>query len=246
MEHRDRTALVTGAAGAIGRAAVAGLARAGAHVVMVDKNEEALRDAAAPHAGSVTSVVLDLADPGGVAASLGTVLEARSAVDILVNSAGILSNSKLADTTWADLRAIQQINVDAAVLLTQAVVPGMLNKGWGRIINITSYAAKCGGLTAGTGYTISKSGLIGLTFSVAREFAAHGITVNGLAPAYVMSPMVSEALSEAERASLLEAIPVHRFCAPEEVAHAIEFLASEKAGFITGEIIDMNGGLQFD
>ena len=119
-------------------------------------------------------------------------------------------------------------------------------KGWGRIVNIASYAAKCGGLTAGTAYTVSKAGLVGLTFSVAREVAAEGITVNAIAPAYVMSPMVSEMLTEAQRAEQLAQIPVGRFCRPEEVAHAVMFLASPLAASITGEVIDMNGGLQFD
>lgn len=122
----------------------------------------------------------------------------------------------------------------------------MVENGWGRIVNIASWAAKCGGLTAGTAYTVSKSAMIGLTFSVARELAAKGVTANAIAPAYVMSPMVSEQLTQADRDALLEAIPVRRFCTPNEVAHAVTFLASEQAGFITGEVVDMNGGLQFD
>ena len=117
---------------------------------------------------------------------------------------------------------------------------------WGRIINMSSYAAKCGGLTAGAAYSVSKSALIGLTFATARETAADGITANAIAPAYVMSPMVSEQLTEVQRRNQLAEIPVGRFCKPEEVAHAVSFLASPLAGFITGEVIDMNGGLHFD
>jgi 3-oxoacyl-[acyl-carrier protein] reductase len=111
---------------------------------------------------------------------------------------------------------------------------------------MSSYAAKSGGLTAGTAYSVSKAAIIGLTFSTAREFAGAGITANAIAPAYVMSPMVSEQLTEAQRQQQMAQIPVGRFCEPEEVAHAVMFLASPLSGFITGEVIDMNGGFHFD
>ena len=138
------------------------------------------------------------------------------------------------------------VNLDSAFFLSQQVVPHMKAQRWGRIVNITSWAWKAGGLTAGTAYTTSKGGMVSLTFSIAREFAGDGITVNGVAPCYVMTRMVSEQLTEKQRTALLDNIPVRRFCEPDEVAHAVRFLVSPKAGFITGEIIDMNGGLQFD
>jgi 3-oxoacyl-[acyl-carrier protein] reductase len=164
----------------------------------------------------------------------------------LVNNVGILSNNKIAETDIDEWRRVQAINVESALLLCQAVLPGMRERRWGRIINISSYAAKSGGLTAGTAYSVSKSAMIGLTFAVARETAGEGITVNAIAPAYVMSPMISEQLTAEQRAAQLAQIPVGRFCEPEEVAHTVSFLASSLAGFITGEVIDMNGGLQFD
>jgi 3-oxoacyl-[acyl-carrier protein] reductase len=111
---------------------------------------------------------------------------------------------------------------------------------------MSSYAAKSGGLTAGTAYSVSKTAMLGLTFAIAREVAGDGVTVNAIAPAYVMSPMVSDQLTEDQRQAQLAAIPVGRFCQPEEVAHAVMFLTSPLAGFITGEVIDMNGGLHFD
>jgi 3-oxoacyl-[acyl-carrier protein] reductase len=141
---------------------------------------------------------------------------------------------------------VNAVNVDAAFLLSQAFLPGMRQRKWGRIVNVSSYAAKSGGLTAGTAYSVSKSALIGLTFSIARETAGEGITSNAIAPAYVMSPMISEQLTEEQRQRQLAQIPVGRFCEPEEVAHTVEFLISPLAGFITGEVIDMNGGLHFD
>jgi len=138
------------------------------------------------------------------------------------------------------------VNLDGAFLLRQQVLPHLKAQRWGRIINIASFAWKSGGLTSGTAYSASKAGLVGLTFTIAKETAALGITVNGIAPTYVMTPMVTEQLTEEQRQAQLAAIPVHRFCEPEEVAHTVRFLSSPLAGFITGEIIDMNGGFQFD
>jgi 3-oxoacyl-[acyl-carrier protein] reductase len=181
-----------------------------------------------------------------ITAASAELIETFGSVDILVNNAGVLSNNKILDTSLEGWRRVSGINFEAAFLLIRAFLPGMRATKWGRIINMSSYAAKCGGLTAGTAHSVSKSALIGLTFATARETARDGITANAIALAYVMSPMVSEQLTDDQRRSQLAQIPVGRFCTPEEVAHAVLFLASPLAGFITGEVIDMNGGLQFD
>jgi 3-oxoacyl-[acyl-carrier protein] reductase len=122
----------------------------------------------------------------------------------------------------------------------------MKARRWGRIVNTCSFAMKSGGLTAGTAYTVSKGALQALTFSLAREVTAFGVTVNGIAPAYVKTPMVTEQLTEEQRQKLIAQIPVGRFAEPEEFAHCVRFFVSPLAGFITGEILDLNGGLQFD
>jgi 3-oxoacyl-[acyl-carrier protein] reductase len=244
MPLTGKTAVVTGAAGAIGTAVAGALAAAGARVVLIDLAKGPL-EALAARLGA-RSVCVDLADPQAVAQGARDVLRASDRVDILVNNAGILSNAKMAATTLDEWHRVQAINVDAAFLLSQAFLPGMRAARWGRVINMSSYAAKSGGLTAGTAYSVSKTAMIGLTFSIAREVAGEGVTANAVAPAYVMSPMVSDQLSVDQQAAQLASIPVGRFCQPEEVAHAVMFLASPLAGFITGEVIDMNGGLHFD
>jgi 3-oxoacyl-[acyl-carrier protein] reductase len=222
-----RTAVVTGAAGTMGRAVVRFLEQDGAKVYGLDL-----------HGG----IVCDVSDPGAVKQTMRKI----GAVDILVNNAGILSNHKAEATTPEEWRKVLAVNLDSAFLVSQQVIPGMKARGWGRIVNTCSLAAKTGGLTAGTAYAASKGALTSLTFSLARELAPHGVTVNGISPAYVNTPMVTEGLTEAQRQALLAQIPVGRFCEPEEFAHVVRFLVSPLAGFITGEIVDLNGGLVMD
>jgi len=238
-----KTAVITGAFGSIGRAVVEAFAAEGIRTILLDvANAPENPDGDA----RIEAVKVDLSDEADVARAIEFLQSHYGTIDILVNVAGILSNNKVAETTIGEWHKVNAVNVDAAFLLSQAVLPGMRAQKWGRIINISSYAAKSGGLTAGTAYSVSKSAMIGLTFSIARETAGEGITVNAIAPAYVMSPMISEQLTEEQRQRQLLQIPVGRFCEPEEVAHAVTFLASPLAGFITGEVIDMNGGLHFD
>lgn len=246
MVDGRKTALVTGAAGSIGGAIARRMIELGHHVVLVDLEGKQLDAMAVELGGNATPCACDLASANEIGALITKVLQITDGVDILVNNAGILSNKKIANTRPEEWSRVHQINLDAAFLLTQGFLPGMRNQRWGRIINMSSYAAKSGGLTAGTAYTVTKSAIIGLTFSTAREAAADGITANAIAPCYVTSPMITEQLSEEQRQAQLASIPVGRFCEPEEVAHTVEFLVSPLAGFITGEVIDMNGGFHFD
>jgi 3-oxoacyl-[acyl-carrier protein] reductase len=222
-----KVAVVTGAAGTMGRAVVQFLKGDGAKVYGLDLRGE---------------IVCDVADPEAVKRTI----QGIGQVDILVNNAGILSNNKAEATTPGEWRKVLAANLDSAFFVSQQVIPGMKARGWGRIVNTCSLAAKTGGLTAGTAYAASKGALTSLTFSLARELAPHGVTVNGISPAYVKTPMVTEQLTEAQRQALIAQIPVGRFCEPEEFAHVVRFLVSPLAGFITGEIVDLNGGLVMD
>ena len=222
--------MVTGAAGTMGRAVVSFLREDGLRVVGIDLRR------------TETSEVCDITSPEQVR----EFVKAVGHVDVLVNNAGILSNNKAEATTPEEWRRVLAANLDGAFYLSREVIPGMKARRWGRIVNTCSLAAKTGGLTAGTAYAASKGALTSLTFSLARELAPHGVTVNGISPAYVKTPMVTEGLTEAQRLALLAQIPVGRFCEPEEFAHVVRFLVSPLAGFITGEIVDLNGGLVMD
>jgi len=222
--------VVTGAAGTMGRAVATALAADGLKVVGLDVK---------PSRGGV---VCDISDPDAVAKAIRRI----GRVDVLVNNAGILSNNKSQATTPEEWRRVLAANLDGAFYLSRAVIPGMKKRRWGRIVNTCSLAAKTGGLTAGTAYSTSKGALTSLTFSLARELAPYGVTVNGISPAYVNTPMVMQQLTAAQRKAVLAQIPVGRFCEPEEFAHVVRFLVHPLAGFITGEIVDLNGGVIMD
>jgi len=218
----------------------------GHRVILCDVREEPLRSLASALDGETHPLLLDIGDPDQVAPAIAGLETHLGPITILINNAGILSNHKAESTTPEEWSKVLNVNLHGAFYLAQAVLPSMKREGWGRIVNTCSLAAKTGGLTAGTAYSTSKGALAALTFSLARETAPFGITVNGIAPAYVKTPMVTEQLTEDARRHLLATIPVGRFCEPEEFAHTVEFLIHPLSGFITGEVIDQNGGLHFD
>jgi 3-oxoacyl-[acyl-carrier protein] reductase len=243
---KPRVALVTGASGTMGGATARRLVADGYRVILTDVSGERLQALASELGSASYALAADLSDASEIEGLAGKAERAVGPIDVLVNNAGILSNHKSAETTFDEWRKVLAINLDAAFLLTRRVLPGMKERRFGRIVNVCSLAMKSGGLTAGTAYTTSKGAVAALTFSLAREAASFGVTVNAISPAYVKTPMVMEQLTEAQRQALLAQIPVGRFCEPEEFAHCVAFLISPLSGFITGEILDLNGGLHFD
>jgi len=243
---RDKVVVITGAAGTMGQAATRWFAAQGARVAMIDVSEPPMAILARELGPGVQGFHCDIRSVESVHATHRNVTDAFGEVDILINNAGILSNHKVEATTLEEWRQVLAVNLDGALFWSQLVVPSMKSRRWGRIVNVGSLAAKTGGITAGTAYAVTKGAIAALTFSLARELAAHGVTVNAIAPAYVKTPMVTEQLTEAQRQALLQQIPVGRFCEPEEFAHAVGFLASPMSGFITGEVLDLNGGLHMD
>ena len=247
MIPKERTAVVTGALGVLGKAIVEGLLKDDCRIVLIDLDQEKLNDySRSLPQGKTLALACDIGNYAAVEAAINKIHDVWGTVDVLVNNAGILSNNKAETTSPDEWHKILAVNLDGAFYFSRALMGDMKKTGWGRIIVITSLAAKTGGITAGTTYAVSKGALISLTFSLAAELAPFGVTVNGIAPAYIKTPMVTVQLSAEQQQQLLQKIPVRRFCDAEEVAHTVRFLAHPLAGFITGEIIDQNGGLQFD
>ena len=189
---------------------------------------------------------MDVSDRAQIDAAC-TAIEAQfGRIDVCVNNAGFLSYANCEETTPELWHKTMRINLDGVFFVTQRVVGEMKARGFGRIVNVSSFGAKTGGMSPLPAYAASKGGVISLTFSFAREYAAFGVTCNALAPAFVKTQMVTEQVSAERQVELLKLIPVGRFCELEEFAHCVLFLAHPLSGFITGEVLDLNGGLQFD
>lgn len=245
MPLEGKTAVVTGAAGTLGLAAARALLEQHAHVALVDQDAMRLDSLSRFLRGTVMAVASDVSDPGAVRDALARIEATAGPVDILVNAASVASTERSDTLTELEWRRIFAVNVEGAFSWSRAVLPGMKRRRWGRIVNVGSVAAKAALPEAGAAFTVSKAALQALTFALAREGAPHGVTVNAVAPAFVKSRELED-MHEAQRRQLLAQVPLGRFCEPDEFGHAVAFLASPLAGFITGEVLDVNGGLHMD
>ena len=244
VSGNGRVALVTGASQGIGRACALALAQAGTQVALAARNQEKLAEVAAEIAaagGEASIFALDIASEESIQSCAKAVLAHYGKVEILVNNAGITRDGLMLRMKRADWDAVLSTNLTGTFLLTQAALSSMLKARWGRIVNITSVVGETG--QAGqANYAASKAGLIGLTKSLARELASRNITANAVAPGYIETPM-TEVLNEQQRAAMMTQIPLARAGTPEDIAQAVAFLASDAASYITGHVLDVNGGM---
>ena len=241
---QGHVALVTGASQGIGRACAVTLAKAGATVVLAARNADKLKDAVSQiesEGGKAAAFPLDVSSEEAIKSTVKAITAQMGKIDILVNNAGITRDGLLLRMKRADWDDIFTTNLTAPFLLTQAVLGGMMKQRWGRIINIASIVGQVG--AAGqANYASSKAGLIGFTLSVAREVASRNITVNAVAPGYIVTAM-TDAMTDDQKKAVTEQIPLGRVGTDMDIANAVRFLASNEAGYITGHVLDVNGGL---
>jgi 3-oxoacyl-[acyl-carrier protein] reductase len=239
-----RTAFITGASQGIGRACALTLAKAGARVALAARNETKLAEVAAEikaGGGTAEVFVVDVASEESIKAGAKAAIAKFGSIEILVNNAGVTKDTLLLRMKRADWDDVIGTNLTGTFLLTQALLSPMLKARWGRIVNISSVVGETG--QAGqANYAASKAGMIGFTKSLARELASRGITANAVAPGYIETAMTA-VLDEKQRDSMLTQIPLGRVGTDQDIANAVRFLASDEAAYVTGHVLDVNGGM---
>ena len=248
MKLKDRVAIVTGAARGIGKAIAWVFVREGASVALVDVEKtglETLQMEIGRKGGQAVAIPCDVSKASEVKQMVDHVQRTLGRIDILVNNAGIIRRGTIETVTEEDWDRVMEVNLKGPFNCSKAVVEIMKRQGYGKIVNVSSIAGKMGDITSAPGYGPSKAGMDALTKSLARQLAAYGIHVNGVAPHAIETEMSAE-WSREKRKAIIDAIPLKRLGKPEDVAEAVLFLASDTASFITGEIIDVNGGFLMD
>jgi 3-oxoacyl-[acyl-carrier protein] reductase len=236
-----KVAMVTGSTRGIGRAIAEALAAAGAKVAVIGRDQARAEEAAAAIGNGAQGFACDVTKAEAVDAAVATIEKALGPIDILVNNAGVTKDNVFLRLQDADWDVVLEANLKGAFRTIRAASRGMMKKRWGRIINISSVVGLIGN-KGQANYAASKAGLIGLTKSMARELASRGITVNAIAPGFIETDMTN-ALTPEQRDGLQKQIPMERLGKPEDVAQAVLFLASDGAGYITGQVLVVDGGM---
>ena len=244
----QRVAVITGAGSGIGKGIAERLARKGYRIIAIDCSESVHMVVSSLHemGHAVEAVVLNVTDESAVRNLVASIVDRYDRLDILVNNAGIhpkingerASALSLSTEVWNEVLAV---NITAPFVFSREAVPAMRRNGWGRIINMSSRAGRMVVGTAGVHYATAKAGMIGMTRVLASEVAPFGITANCIAPGRIETPLTAQGSAE-QRTRLVAEIPVGRIGIPDEIGHAVEFLASEESAYITGAVLDVNGG----
>ena len=241
FELTQRRALITGASGGIGAAIARTLVAQGAHVALSGTRERALSELVSQLGTHAVSAPADLSDRDAVEGLIGRAIDALGGLDILVNNAGITRDNlalRMKDDEWSD---VNRVNLEAYFRLSRAALRSMMKQRFGRIINMTSIV----GVTGNAGqanYAASKAAIIGMSKSLAQEIASRGVTVNCVAPGFIDTPM-TQALNEDQKEKIAAAIPAQRLGSGDDIAACVAFLASDQAGYITGQTLHVNGGM---
>jgi 3-oxoacyl-[acyl-carrier protein] reductase len=248
MKLKDRVAIVTGAARGIGKAIALTFVREGAKVAIVDVDKESLnilKSEIIKKGGEVIPLFCDITHSADVSEMASQVQKAFGRIDILVNNAGIIRRGTIETVTEEDWDRVIEVNLKGTFNCCKAVAGIMKQQAYGKIVNISSIAGKMGDITSAPGYGPSKAGVDALTKTLARQLAPYSINVNAVSPHAIETEMSAQ-WSEKRRREIISSIPLGRLGKPEDVAEAVLFLASDEASFITGEILDVNGGALMD
>ena len=245
VEFQGKVAIVTGAGRGMGRSVAMRLAAGGASVAINDLDAEAANRVAAELTATGANAVAvpgDVTRAKDVRGVVGDTLDALGAVHILINNAGVLRPTPVIDIEEAEWDFVVGVNLKGTYLCSRAALPSMRSQSWGRIVNFSSTAGKNVSTVGGAHYTAAKAGILGFTRHLAKEEAGYGITVNSVCPGLIDTEMVRDTISDERADAYAASFPIQRLGQPEEVAELVAFLASDRASYITGASLDINGG----